>query len=233
MELMLRSLILFSAAGMLLLPAGTLQAQDYCQCQQCQCQDCQNCDDGGAGCPLMAGKNWPDAGWDPPARLPVNRDGIWYQNAWPQAWYGNSGGEFIGNAPSVYQPTDTTQLGYSYARVPTWRNVRMIPPMPYPSAYHARIPVPRPYHGRTIDGGMGTQSCPPGQVYPGQVMGGEEMYWSSPDMNMVRNTAKGSTNAPAMAARQRHNGNVQPASYSQQPPRRSRFSLTRLAELFN
>lgn len=178
----------------------------------------------------MAGKGWPDDGFNPPARLPVNRDGIWYQNAWPQAWYGNSGGGFIGNAPSVYQPTDTTQLGYSYARVPTWRNVRMIPPTPHPSAYHARMCVPRPHFGRIIDGSnTGTQSCPPGQAYPGHVMGGQEMHWSSPDVNMVRN-------APAPAARPAQQHHIQHASHSQpqqRSGRKSLFSLSRLADMFN
>ncbi|MCP4787435.1 MAG: hypothetical protein GY903_19395 [Fuerstiella sp.] len=81
-----------------------------------------------------------DSGWAPPARLPVNRTGGWYQSYWPNKWYGNPGGGFVGGAPMVYQPTDTTQLGYSYNRVPTWRpNPGMIPRVPSPSNFHARM----------------------------------------------------------------------------------------------
>jgi hypothetical protein len=81
-----------------------------------------------------------DSGWAPPARLPVNRTGGWYQSYWPGQWYGNPGGGFVGGAPIIYQPTDTTQLGYSYNRVPTWRpNPGMIPRVPSPSNFHARM----------------------------------------------------------------------------------------------
>ncbi|MCP4172783.1 MAG: hypothetical protein GY758_18640 [Fuerstiella sp.] len=81
-----------------------------------------------------------DSGWAPPARLPVNRTGGWYQAYWPGQWYGNPGGGFVGGAPVVYHPTDTTQMGYSYNRVPTWRpNPGMIPRVPRPSNFHARM----------------------------------------------------------------------------------------------
>jgi hypothetical protein len=86
-----------------------------------------------------ATKAYPDAGWAAPAFLPVNRDGIWYGAYHPQAWYGAPGGGFIGNYPTVYQPTDTTQLGYSYAKVPTWQpRPWMLPPTPQPSQFHTR-----------------------------------------------------------------------------------------------
>ena len=88
---------------------------------------------------LCAGKAYPDAGWAPPAHLPVNRDRVWYANYHPQAFYGNAGGGFIANYPQVYQPNDTTQLGYSYQIVPTWQSrPGMIPPTPYPSQFHTR-----------------------------------------------------------------------------------------------
>jgi hypothetical protein len=84
-------------------------------------------------------KAFPDSGWAPPARLPVNYDSTWYGNYHPQAYYGNPGGGFIANYPVVYQPTDTTQLGYYYHNVPTWQSrPGMIPPTPNPADYHTR-----------------------------------------------------------------------------------------------
>jgi len=131
----------------------------YDHCDQCDSSCCN-------GCSLCSSKGWPDKGWNPPAQYPVNRDGIWYRNMWPQAWYGNPGGGFIANSPMVYQPTDTTQLGYSYAKVPTWRPIRMIPPTPCPSNFHARVCVPRPHPGRLIDG------CPAGNPCHGTLGNG-------------------------------------------------------------
>ncbi|MEZ6125321.1 MAG: hypothetical protein R3C49_19405 [Planctomycetaceae bacterium] len=85
-------------------------------------------------------KAFPDSGWAPPASVPLTRSGGWYTSYQPGQWYGNPGGGYGPAAPMVYQPTDTTQLGYSYARVPTWRpNPGMIPPVPQPSNFHNRI----------------------------------------------------------------------------------------------
>ena len=87
-----------------------------------------------------ATKAFPDAGWNPPAHMPVNYDGAWYGSYLPQHAYGTAGGGFIANYPTVYQPTDTTQLGYYYHKVPTWQSRSdMIPGVPYPSNYHARV----------------------------------------------------------------------------------------------
>ncbi len=123
-------------------------------CNNCNgCQDCPlgKCVDGNScltnSClndtclgRFCATKAYPDAGWAPPARLPVNRDLVWYQSYWPQAFYGNQGGGFVGNYPQVYQPTDTTQMGYYYSHVPTWQSrPGMIPPVPNPANYHPRV----------------------------------------------------------------------------------------------
>ena len=87
-----------------------------------------------------ATKAYPDSGWAPPVRLPVNYDSAWYAAYHPQAFYGNPGGGFVANYPTVYQPTDTTQLGYYYHNVPTWQSrPGMIPPTPRPIDYHARM----------------------------------------------------------------------------------------------
>jgi hypothetical protein len=176
---MLRPLTLIGTATALALAVTSVDADDPSNCPTCNnsgayaatewtetsgiiYDDCEQCDaSGGSGCSLCSSKGWPDRGWNPPAQYPVNRDGIWYRNMWPQAWYGNPGGGFIANAPMVYQPTDTTQLGYSYAKVPTWQSIRMIPPTPNPSNFHARVCVPRPHPGRLIDG------CPSGNPCSG------------------------------------------------------------------
>ena len=87
-----------------------------------------------------ATKAFPDAGWNPPTHMPVNYDGAWYGSYLPDHAYGTPGGGFIANYPTVYQPTDTTQLGYYYNKVPTWQSRSdMIPGVPHPSDYHARV----------------------------------------------------------------------------------------------
>ncbi|MCA9065796.1 MAG: hypothetical protein KDA96_22160 [Planctomycetaceae bacterium] len=101
-----------------------------------------------------ATKAYPDAGWNPPVHLPVNRDGVWYQSYYPSAFYGNPGGGFTNSYPQVYQPTDTTQLGYYYHKVPTWQTrPGMIPPAPNPRDYHLRA---------CLTGGPACNTCQPG-----------------------------------------------------------------------
>lgn len=109
------------------------------------------------GRPLAQKLHWhcttkasPDSGWAPPTTMPVTRTGGSYTA------YNNFGmGGYAPAAPMVYQPTDTTQMGYSYANVPRWRpNPNMIPAVPIPSNFHARF-CP------TQSGG--TSSCQSGQ----------------------------------------------------------------------
>ena len=154
---------------------GSCQQGNYCNSGQCFgdrcnaqsrhedfCLDwCGHCGPigraAGQGCPAAQKIGWccrtkasGDSGWAPPARLPVNRTGGWYQAYWPGQWYGNPGGGFVGGAPVVYQPTDTTQMGYSYNRVPTWRpNPGMIP----------RVPIPSNFHTRRCPGQRGCPTC--------------------------------------------------------------------------
>lgn len=113
-------------------PMGMCVDDDSCLTRSCLSDTCL-----GRFC---ATKAYPDSGWAPPVRLPVNRDQVWYGNYLPQAFYGNPGGGFIANYPQVYQPTDTTQLGYYYHHVPTWQSrPGMIPPTPNPADFHARM----------------------------------------------------------------------------------------------
>ncbi len=84
----------------------------------------------------------PDYGWSRPVKYPIQRLAVEYQRYWPQNWYGLPGGGIAPSAPQfpqIYMPTDTTQLGYTYQRVPAWRpNPSMLPPMPWPTTWHRR-----------------------------------------------------------------------------------------------
>ncbi len=83
----------------------------------------------------------PDYGWSRPVKRPVlNRIPVQYYKMDPDYWYGDPRAfEGAYQFPIVYQPTDTTQLGFSYARVPTWQpNPAMLPAPPWPSVYHRR-----------------------------------------------------------------------------------------------
>lgn len=121
-----------------------------------------------------ATKAFPDAGWAPPAHYPVNYDGAWYGTYVPQHPYGTPGGGFIAAYPTVYQPTDTTQLGYYYNKVPTWQTrYDMTPPVPIPGNFHARVcPTGgcgfHAHHGYSYGPAPSTcQSCNDGYSYSG------------------------------------------------------------------
>lgn len=107
-------------------------------------------------------KAYPDSGWAPPATMPVTRTGGTYTA------YNNFGmGGYAPAAPMVYQPTDTTQLGYSYANVPQWRaNPGMIPATPIPSNFHARF---------CLGQSMGVSGCQSGQCSMQSM--GQEIYY--------------------------------------------------------
>jgi hypothetical protein len=87
----------------------------------------------------------PDYGWSPPARVPVRRQNIPYQNYVPQNWTGQQAN---GNAPAaqgrpiIATPTDTTQLGYYYQHVPTWQSMNNLPVPPDPRQWHTRPCIP-------------------------------------------------------------------------------------------
>ena len=106
--------------------------------------DCEQCRNGVAceepGCCLSRVRLYPDTCWNPPVNMPVNYNWAWYGLSAPQAPYGAPGGGFIAQHPSVYQPTDTTQLGYYYHKVPTWQpQPGRLPGVPNPAMFHSRI----------------------------------------------------------------------------------------------
>lgn len=121
-------------------PVHSTQTGTVIGYQTCD-HNCQSgqCDDGSCNCCLSKVRLYPDAGWNPPVNYPVNHNWAWYSNTWPGTFYGNPGGGFTAQYPVVAQPTDTTQLGYYYHKVPTWQpRPDMIPPVPNPAQFHAR-----------------------------------------------------------------------------------------------
>lgn len=92
-----------------------------------------------------------DHGWSVPRLTPVQRAPVVYRNYWPRTFHGQPTNYRPPVHPTVYTPTDTTQLGYYYTPVPTWQpNRAMRPPAPWPAFYHDR-------------------SCPPGGYCPHSV----------------------------------------------------------------
>jgi len=66
-----------------------------------------------------------------PPRNTVDRIPVQYLRYYPGVWYGLPGSTLPVVAPQVHMPTDTTQLGFYYQRVPTWVPVPgMVPPSP-------------------------------------------------------------------------------------------------------
>jgi len=79
--------------------------------------------------------------FSPPVKRPIFRQGVPYYKMWPNAWAPNSGPAPTNyQYPTVYMPTDTTQLGYYYQHVPYWQpRPGMIPPPPVPSQWHTTV----------------------------------------------------------------------------------------------
>lgn len=102
---------------------------------------------GACGFASLGGKlAYPDAGWAPPASVPIIRNNAQYTNWWPEQWYGSPGFNAVPH-PMVFMPTDTTQLGFGYMQVPMWqRTTANYPPIPDAAQYHTRTaPIPSPY----------------------------------------------------------------------------------------
>lgn len=129
-----------------------------CDSGNCPSGDCQygNCPGGGYGrgncygrrgghaCPFGEHycKHSPDYGYSPPAKYPLQRRGVEYSYYYPSKWYGAGGENFqYPQAPMVYQPTDTTQLGFYYQHVPFWQpQPDRLPARPIPAQWHIVAP---------------------------------------------------------------------------------------------
>jgi hypothetical protein len=82
----------------------------------------------------------PAAGYRPPETVPIARDAVIYHRYWPAKWYGQPGWRLAPTFPMVYMPTDTTQLGVYYSRVPQWLpNPGMYPRPPRPDEWNRRV----------------------------------------------------------------------------------------------
>jgi hypothetical protein len=110
------------------------------QCRGSGCKHCfgHGCQHGCLGC-CLGNKfqehyctNSPDYGYSIPGKYPIERRGVQYVNYFPASWYGSGGGGAAVAYPMVYQPTDTTQLGFYYQHVPFW--------MPQPNPLPRRSP---------------------------------------------------------------------------------------------
>jgi hypothetical protein len=119
------------------MPAGGYSGSDD---GQCQCPECMGKKSWklGKSCEHYC-KHSPDHGYSIPGKWPIHRRGVQYNSYYPAAWLGTNGVTLGGDVvyPLVYQPTDTTQLGFYYQHVPFW--------MPQPNPLPAR-PIPAHWH---------------------------------------------------------------------------------------
>lgn len=84
----------------------------------------------------------PTHGFVPPSKRPYFRQPVSYQHNYPANWVGGTPSGSRRHHAAVYTPTDTTQLGYYYQKVPTWVPVPgFIPPAPHPSQWHQYGPT--------------------------------------------------------------------------------------------
>lgn len=81
----------------------------------------------------------PGTGWAPPGKRPIYKSPVVYRKAFPNSWTGAPTGPQV-RVPTVYMPTDTTQLGYYYQHVPYWLpRAEAIPPVPIPEQHHVSV----------------------------------------------------------------------------------------------
>lgn len=98
-------------------------------------------------------------GWGVPSSR-LTRINSFYDQYYPNAWTTQAGNEearAANHPPVIYSPTDTTQFGFYYRRVPTWQPVPSIRGgTPVPLA--ARFVAAQPGYG------YGAAPCPPGAL---------------------------------------------------------------------
>ncbi|MAT16852.1 MAG: hypothetical protein CMJ46_16455 [Planctomyces sp.] len=124
-----------------------------------------------------------DAGWGRPIRNYIEHVPVSYLKRWPDRVHGIHHPGPMKMYPIVYQPTDTTQLGFTYQRVPTWQpKPWMVPPMPIPSQWHRREAGYRTYSYGYGDGyyhgGHGGYYPGSGEYCPNCPQGGGVIYES-------------------------------------------------------
>lgn len=103
--------------------------------------------------------------WMRPIRRPLYRVPVQYARYWPTPYYTGAydpSAQYAQPLPMVYQPTDTTQLGFYYQRVPQWQpRPNAIPGPPWPPNWHYTIPTRFGYYenpgytgGGYVEGGI-------------------------------------------------------------------------------
>lgn len=138
--------------------------------------------------------------WLRPVKRPIYRVPVQYARYWPTSYY--TGGydpalRYGTPLPMVYQPTDTTQLGFYHQRVPQWLpRPNAIPGPPWPPHWHHVVPVrygvyngpggeAYGYEGGVIDGNIydssyGTSSPSTSVTAPPAVINPEQSGSSTP-----------------------------------------------------
>jgi hypothetical protein len=103
----------------------------------------------------------PARGFRPPTSVGVDRDAVIYYRYWPARWYGDPNYRLAPSFPMVYMPTDTTQLGVYYARVPQWLpNPGMYPRPPRPDEWNRRVSLVDHAGGGCYSGGVTAEMAP-------------------------------------------------------------------------
>jgi hypothetical protein len=103
----------------------------------------------GDGVPIRKGEwyGYQNSGpyWQRPIKRPIYRVPVVYARYWPTSYYTGGYdpmGMYQQPLPMVYQPTDTTQLGFYHQRVPQWLpRPGAIPGPPWPPHWHYTVPV--------------------------------------------------------------------------------------------
>lgn len=192
----------------------------------------------------------PDAGWAPPARLPIYHTGGGFGS-----WYGNHG-PFVGGHPMVYQPTDTAQLGFTCANTPVWTaKPYKIPPVPQPSMFHMRTYVARddrcfggspcsghPAYGHPIQGaacpacmtGGPMMATPVAQQQPVRMPPTVQMRPTQPTVRPVSNTVTRPTAVSGQGSRKANVSGNRPHRSVRRPATRKSsgwFGLPSLSEI--
>ena len=101
----------------------------------------------------------------PPAVWGVARSGHMYQTWWGAPASATRGNGFGGamQYPMVYQPTDTTQMGYYYQTVPRWGyRPDMLPAAPLPNW---PLGMHTAYGSGTVSGGGNCPHCQQGMMH--------------------------------------------------------------------
>lgn len=126
----------------------------YCPTGNCPTGRCPHCWGSRFGhCNGYYCKRSPDYGYTPPAKYPLLQRGVQYSEYYPAQWYG-TGPIPAPQAPMVYQPTDTTQLGFYYQHVPFWMPAPYrLPQRPIPAEWNITGPAASAYNFNGYYGG--------------------------------------------------------------------------------